>query len=233
MPNRLIKSSIHESDRVNGLTDFQFRVWVSLITYVDDFGRGDARPKIIKGNCFPLRDSVKEKDIRVALSDLAEAGCISLYEVDGKPYLYFPNWEKHQNIRNKTSKFPAPNICNQLKANEFNCDQSPANAPVIQSESELESESELKEERTPLETSLDEFREYRKQIGAKLTPLAEKKLINELDRLSGGNDSVKIRLLDQSIRNGWKGVFPLKDGHGYEEHPAQNYNRLLMDLDAK
>ena len=83
------------------------------------------------------------------------------------------------------------------------------------------------------ENSLDEFREYRKQIGAKLTPLAEKKLINELDRLSGGNDSVKIRLLDQSIRNGWKGVFPLKDGHGYEEHPAQNYNRLLMDLDAK
>ena len=40
MPNRLIKDSIRFSEKVNSLSDFQFRLWVSLITYVDDYGRG-------------------------------------------------------------------------------------------------------------------------------------------------------------------------------------------------
>lgn len=143
MPNRLIKSSIHESEKVNQMTDFQFRVWVSLITYVDDYGRGDARPAIIKGNCFPLRERITSKDIGAALAGLAGIGCISLYEVDGRSYLYFPNWEKHQTIRNKQSKFPAPPEGeSNPKASENICIQLLANVPVIQSESESESKTE-------------------------------------------------------------------------------------------
>lgn len=146
MPNRLIKESIRFSEKVNSLTDFQFRLWVSLITYVDDYGRGDARPAVIKGTCFPLRDRITNKDIDAALNALAGAGCVGLYEVDGKPYLYFPNWQSHQNIRNKKSRFPAPEnaTCNQLHTIASNCEQMHANVPVIQSESE--SESNPKEE---------------------------------------------------------------------------------------
>ena len=137
VPNRLIKSSIHESDKVNRMSDFQFRLWVNLITYVDDYGRGDARPAVIKGNCFPLRERLTAKDIEAALNALAGIGCVSLYEVDGKPYLCFPNWESHQSIRNKKSRFPAPDsACTQLQAIESNCMQLQANVPVIQSEYE-------------------------------------------------------------------------------------------------
>ena len=108
MPNRIIKDSIHNSEKINKLTDFQFRLWVSLITYVDDYGRGDARPAIIKGTCFPLRDRLTNRDIEAALTELAGTGCIGLYEVDGKSYLYFPNWESHQRVRTKVSKCPEP-----------------------------------------------------------------------------------------------------------------------------
>lgn len=132
MPSRIIKETIHTSDRVNAMSDFQFRLWVSLITYVDDYGRGDARPAVIKGACFPLRERVAVKDISAALSGLAGIGCVFLYEVGGKPYLCFPNWEKHQTIRNKRSKYPAPD----LQAVEINCTQMQANVPVIQVESE-------------------------------------------------------------------------------------------------
>lgn len=130
MPNRLIKESIHSSDKVNAMTDFQFRLWINLITYVDDYGRGDARSAIIKGSCFPLRERITNKDIENALAGLAGIGCVSLYEVDGMPYLYFPNWEKHQSVRNKRSKYPDPN---DLQAVESKCNQVQANAPVIQS----------------------------------------------------------------------------------------------------
>lgn len=121
MPNRIIKESIHTSEDVNRMTDFQFRLWVSLITYVDDFGRGDARPAIIKGSCFPLRDRITNKDIEAALRALAGIGCVSLYEVDGKPYLYFPTWESHQTVRNQKSKYPAPAEGQQLQAIESEC----------------------------------------------------------------------------------------------------------------
>lgn len=131
MPNRIIKESIHTSERVNAMTDFQFRLWVFLITYVDDFGRGDARPAVIKGSCFPLRERTNTKEIINGLNALAELGCIQLYEVDGKPYLCFPHWEEHQVIRNKKSRFPAPEI--NLKAIESNCIQLNSIASLIQS----------------------------------------------------------------------------------------------------
>ena len=137
MPNRLIKDSIYESDKISGLTDFQFRVWVALIAYVDDYGRGDARPAIIKGRCFPLRRTVTEDDVAQALEDLAAAQCIQLYTVRGKPYLCFPTWSKHQSIRNQRSKYPGPNEADadnpqqigndrkQLKSTACKCPRNP------------------------------------------------------------------------------------------------------------
>ena len=55
---RMLKASIRTSKTVNSLSDFQFRLWAYLITYVDDFGRGSADPEILKGLVFPRRKSV-------------------------------------------------------------------------------------------------------------------------------------------------------------------------------
>ena len=108
MPNRIIKDSFQTSDKIASLTDFEFRLWVSLIVSVDDAGRGDARPAIIKGHAFPLRERVTAKDINDALHGLAAKGCVSLYEVDGKPYFWFPTWTDHQRVRECKPKYPAP-----------------------------------------------------------------------------------------------------------------------------
>jgi len=90
------------------------------------------------------------------------------------------------------------------------------------------------EEKTALSRALDEFREFRKQMGKKLTPLAETKLLNELQRLAGDNEALKVAIIDQSIRNGWTGVFPIKGkAHAYEEHPAGNMEHFFVDLDKE
>lgn len=145
MPNRIIKDSIHTSEKVDAMTDFQFRLWVNLITYVDDFGRGDARPAVIRGTCFPLRERMTNKDVEAALNALAGIGCVSLYEIDGRPYLYFPNWESHQTIRNKKSRFPAPekieSNCKQLNSIASKCSRNPIQSNTIQSEFESESKT--------------------------------------------------------------------------------------------
>ena len=108
MPNRIIKDSIRTSKAVNNMTDFQFRLWVYLITYVDDYGRGSADAELLKGFVFPRRKGITESSIDKALADLANSGLILLYEVDGEPYFCFPNWSEHQRIQTKKSKYPAP-----------------------------------------------------------------------------------------------------------------------------
>lgn len=108
MPNRIIKQSAFESEKISAISDFDFRVWVGLITQADDAGRGDARPAILKGRIFPLRERVTVKDIDQALVRLAAAGCVSLYTVGGKPYYAFPNWAKHQRVYNTKTKHPGP-----------------------------------------------------------------------------------------------------------------------------
>lgn len=133
MPNRIIKDSIRTSKSVNALSDFQFRLWTYLITYVDDYGRGSADPELLKGFVFPRRKSVTEATIQKTLEDLANMGSVILYEVGGEPYLCFPNWSEHQTVRNKVSKFPAPedgnirktSTCMQMNVVECKCSRNP------------------------------------------------------------------------------------------------------------
>lgn len=139
MPNRIIKESTFTSDRIASLSDFEFRLWVGLITQADDAGRGDARPAIIKGRVFALRGRTTVTDIDKALHALAACGCVDLYHVDGKPYYEFPSWAKHQRVRDVKSKYPGKEESSdddnspQIAAN---CRKLPLESNPIQSESE-------------------------------------------------------------------------------------------------
>ena len=133
MPNRILKESIRTSKSINAMSDFQFRLWAYLITYVDDFGRGSAEPDILKGFVFPRRKCVTEATIKSALLDLANLGLVILYEVDGESYLSLRNWEKHQNRRATSSKYPEPpeiDVCEQMQADASGCMQMQTDAPV-------------------------------------------------------------------------------------------------------
>ena len=141
MPNRIIKESAFTSDKIAQLSDFEFRLWVGLITQADDVGRGDARPAIIKGRVFALRERTTLKDIENALQALAAAGCVSLYTVDGKPYYEFPNWTVHQRVRNVVSKYPgiedsdiSPQVaasCGELRQDAASCGLNPIQSNPI------------------------------------------------------------------------------------------------------
>lgn len=135
MPNRIIKESLCSSEKIASLSDFEFRLWVGLITQVDDAGRGDARPAIIKGRVFPFRERLSIKDIDAALQALAAKGCVSLYTVDGNPYFLFPGWVKHQRVRDCKPKYPEPPENINLPQSAASCGELPQSAALIQSES--------------------------------------------------------------------------------------------------
>ena len=61
-----------------------------------------------------------------------------------------------------------------------------------------------------LKATLIEFVKFRKSIKRVMTTRALELLIKKLDKLAN-DDNTKIEILNESIMNGWNGIFPLKD----------------------
>lgn len=115
MPNRIIKETIKTSHKIDSLTWFEEVVYYRLLVTADDYGCMDGRPVLLKNELFPTKETVTRKAIEDAITKLTSVGLLRRYEADGKPYLFFPTWEKHQRIRNKHRKYPQPpDICQTL-----------------------------------------------------------------------------------------------------------------------
>jgi DnaD/phage-associated family protein len=130
MPNRILKESICTSETIASLTPEREVLFYRLIVQCDDYGRMDARPAIVRAKCFPLQlNRVTEADIEQGLTELEQAGLIRLYALDDKCYLQMVTWHKHQNVRAKRSKYPAPvsdlkapsSACVHMQADDYNC----------------------------------------------------------------------------------------------------------------
>lgn len=57
-----------------------------------------------------------------------------------------------------------------------------------------------------------EFKEHRKKIGYPMTDLAQKKMLSRLEAIAGDDVGLAVSMLEQSIINGWQGVFEIKKG---------------------
>lgn len=133
MPARIVKESICTSESMAKLSWFEQVFFGRLIVSVDDYGRMDARTAIIRGRLFPLDNHrVTLDDIQAALFRMSEVEMVTLYEVNGKPYLQLTNWDKNQKPRANKSKCPAPDDENAVLQTSANiCMQTQANAPVF------------------------------------------------------------------------------------------------------
>lgn len=113
MGERIFRPGIRTSDKTAALIRDREGGWFAqvvydwLITVVDDYGRYDARPMILKAELFPLLlDLVREADIQRSLLSMQRAGLIRLYGDAHKPLLEMTNWR--QRLRAARSKWPSP-----------------------------------------------------------------------------------------------------------------------------
>lgn len=128
MPNRIIKESICTSEDIAGLSMGAEILFYHLMVKVDDFGVYFGNEQIIKNTCFPLKSSeIKVKQVESWLNELVKAGLLFAYVAeDGKKYVQFTKWAKHQQIRAKKSKYPLfDSTCNQLLADDGNSCRNP------------------------------------------------------------------------------------------------------------
>ena len=134
MPNRILKESVCTSDSIDSLSWFEECLFYRLIVNCDDFGRFDGRVAVIKNRLFPLKDKLTLKSVSDAINNLESAGLVMPYDCDGKPFLYLPSWNEHQNVRAKRSKYPEPKAeKDSMHTSVCKCMQMNANVPDIQS----------------------------------------------------------------------------------------------------
>lgn len=145
MPSRIIREGILDSEAINALSDDGEIFYRRLMSIVDDFGRFEDKPELIRARCFPLKladwslTRVSEALAEVSkplTNDGKMRSLVCRYEVDGKKYLQINNFGQ----RERSSKFPAPPNDGNPPSNDGHVTD--RRRPNSESESEAYSESE-------------------------------------------------------------------------------------------
>lgn len=105
MPNRLLRDGICTSELINMLSAEEEVMFYRLLVVCDDYGYADARPAILKAQCFPLKDAITPSTIERWLIALSGKGLVARYRQGDKPYLAVNKWE--QRVRSR-QKHPGP-----------------------------------------------------------------------------------------------------------------------------
>lgn len=108
---RVIHKVLHSNPQLCDLSIPERYFYVSVVVHADDEGRMRANPKHLKALLFPFDQTLRPETITDWLFALQAAGLVNLYAVDGKEYLYHPNWKMWQTIRSdrfKPSDCPNP-----------------------------------------------------------------------------------------------------------------------------
>lgn len=215
MPKRMLSEGIKRSAQIDQLSWFEEVVFYRLIVTADDYGRVDGRSILLRNDLFPTKENVTKKAVEDAVSRLASVGLLCRYTVSGTPYLFFPTWEKHQRLRAKKSKLPAPpaNIGghtsnDSLSETCLSNDGQMTDVCLL----ELEVEEELEEEELEevVETLSNESVTRTHANGKKSIPPTVEEVAEYCRERNNGVDAQ--RFVDYYTANGWKvGKNPMKD----------------------
>lgn len=94
------------SARVDALSESSELFYRRLHSIVDDYGRHEAHPELLRTKCYPLRvDRVKAKHVVSWLAECEKAALLVVYKVGSKTYLQLTDWRQQQR---SDSKCPAP-----------------------------------------------------------------------------------------------------------------------------
>jgi len=175
--------------------------------------------------------------VRLALSTFEAFGMIEIIEdPSGNEVYTIPNWEKHQNIdglekiREQTRKRVAKHRENQRLALGCNvtCNEGVTECNAAEEEKEEEKRKKKKNNSASyvadddLNAAILSFIDFRKKIRKPMTERAIQLMIDKLNQLSSRKEE-QIEILNQSILNGWQGIFPLKNNaQGMQDNNAGN-----------
>jgi len=105
---RTIKPEFWGSESIGRLSRDARLLFIALLSFADDSGRGRGVFPALSGQLFPYDTDAREK-LPTWFSELEREGMVRRYKgADGNTYYDIPNWLKHQKIEKPSpSKLPA------------------------------------------------------------------------------------------------------------------------------
>lgn len=110
MPTRILRDGIIDSRAVNALSESGEILYRRLMSIVDDYGRFEADPELIRARCFPRQlDRWTIQRITDVLPELTvihgELRLVTVYAVESKKYLQINNFGQRVQCK---EKYPSP-----------------------------------------------------------------------------------------------------------------------------
>lgn len=217
---RTIKPEFWTDDALTECSLSARLLFIGTWNFADDFGNLDRSAKQIKARVFPL-DNV---DCEPLLRELLAQKLLVEYEVDGKKFLHIRGFTKHQVI-NRPSKPTVPGFAEtHTTLTEYS---------VSTPSGRERKGKERKKEREPPPAvagldlvSWERWVEYRSEIRKALKPASIPAAQKALAAF--GTDQAKV--VEQSIANGWQGLFPLNTKQAFTARPVGEADRAWSDL---
>ena len=134
---RMLLKTISTSQKLANLPSDSARLlWTWLLPHLDREGRFCAVPRVVLGHAVPRLKNHTEKTISIHLQQIADAGLIILYEVNGDRYLQYNQFDEHQSGFHKDRE--APSTCPPPPAKvRSKSGVSPAKVPLKLKESNI------------------------------------------------------------------------------------------------
>lgn len=154
-------------------------------------------------------------DVRVTLMYLLSCG---LAETKDNVNFFFPY--SVENVGSEGASAQRVREYRERQALQCNTDVTPmkqiGNGEIdtrdkIQDTRDRDKKSAARAELSPLEKAMDDFTKHRKAMKKPLTDRARELILMDLERLAPNDPETQIAIINQSIKRGWQGVFPLKD----------------------
>ena len=225
---RTVKPELWMSPQVMNLAHSARLMFVGLITQADDQGRGLADLRRLKAAIFP-GDDITSINVGEWLKQCAAEELVILYSATPHGDLYqLPSWHSHQSIQKPSpSNYPPPTGYLLDKYRNSTVELPEDYSGKGEERNGKEQGTEGKGE-APAVAGLDvdawtAWTVYRKQIGKPVKPAsipaAQRKLV--------AHGTSQAAVVEQSIANGWQGLFPLKhNGHDHAKPATSRFDKL-------
>lgn len=127
MPQRFLRPGITTSARFNGASWQAQSLYVRLLTLVDDYGRFEAHPMLLKSLAFPFNPEITCEQMLALLENLRLNNLAIFYEKEGKPFFQLCRWNEKARSH---SKFPPHDGegCKQMFSDVSKCSP-PSSSP--------------------------------------------------------------------------------------------------------
>lgn len=103
---RYIKPEFFEDETVGALSVLARMLYIGLWCHLDRTGVAPLSPKVFKAKIFPFDDDVTAAKVAELVFELINCGRLSVFEHDGKKFIFCANFKKHQLFhKNEKAKY--------------------------------------------------------------------------------------------------------------------------------